>query len=180
MALESRMDARIRVLMASSDAKGRAGRRILAAMELGPQWAEWGPWGLFVASFLAATVLPFSSELVLAACLAGPWRPELLWGVASLGNWLGGMSSYGLGYLGDSDRIARWLRADPAKAGKWRERAVRYGPWLALLCWLPVIGDPIAIALGLVRSRPLPTAFWMLVGKAARYAVVVLALRGFL
>lgn len=147
-------------------------------MEFGTGWAEWGPWGLFVASFLAATVLPFSSELVLAACLAGPWRPELLWAVASLGNWLGGMSSYWLGHLGDPDRIARWLRADPEKALSWRRRAERYGPWLALLCWVPVIGDPIAIALGLVRAKLLPTAWWMLVGKAVRYALIVLALRG--
>ncbi|MCB9183270.1 MAG: DedA family protein [Flavobacteriales bacterium] len=147
-------------------------------MDLGPQWAEWGLWGLFLACFVAATVLPLGSELVLAACLAGPWRPETLWLVASLGNWLGGMSSYGLGRLADGSRLARFFRADPSKAKAWQERAVRHGPLLALLCWAPVIGDPIALALGVVRARPVPTACWMLVGKAVRYAVVILALRG--
>lgn len=148
------------------------------AYDLGPEWATAGLAGLFLASFLAATVLPFSSELVLLAMLAGPWNSIGLWAVASAGNTLGGMSSYGLGRLGDLDRIARWLRADPAKALLWQQRTARYGAWAALLCWLPVIGDPIAIALGLGRARPLLTAILMLIGKAARYAVVIAAARG--
>lgn len=147
-------------------------------MDLGPEWAEWGLLGLFVASFLAATVLPFSSELVLMACVAGPWSPLALLLVASLGNWLGGMSSYGLGRLGDLTRIARWLRTDPAKALTWQMRIARSGFWAALLCWAPVIGDPIAIALGLGRARVLPTAVLMFVGKAARYAVVLWLVHG--
>ncbi|MBK6341820.1 MAG: DedA family protein [Flavobacteriales bacterium] len=146
--------------------------------ELGPEWATAGLAGLFLASFLAATVLPFSSELVLLAMLAGPWNSISLLVVASAGNTLGGMSSYGLGRLGDLDRIAQWLRVDSAKALLWQQRTVRYGAWAALLCWLPVIGDPIAIALGLGRSRPLPTALLMLIGKAARYALVIAAAKG--
>lgn len=147
-------------------------------MQLGPEWAEWGLVGLFVACFLAATVLPFSSELVLAACVAGPWSAYSLLLVASLGNWLGGMSSYGLGRLGGLEGISRWLRTDPAKALRWQARLARYGHWSALLCWAPVIGDPIAIALGLGRSRPGPTALLMFIGKAARYAVVLWLLSG--
>lgn len=146
--------------------------------ELGPEWATAGLAGLFLASFLAATVLPFSSELVLLAMLAGPWNSISLLFVASAGNTLGGMSSYGLGRLGDLDRIAQWLRVDPANALLWQQRTVRYGAWAALLCWMPVIGDPIAIALGLGRSRPLPTALLMLIGKAARYALVIAAAKG--
>ena len=146
-------------------------------MELGPDWALLGLWGLFLACFLAATILPFSSEAVLAVCAAGSWSTLSLLLVASAGNWLGGMSSYGLGRLGDPARIARWLRTDPEKAIRWQSRISRYGAFAALLCWLPVIGDPIAIALGLGRSRVLPTAALMLLGKAVRYAVVLAALR---
>ena len=58
-----------------------------------------------------------------------------------------------------------------------RARIERYGAWAALLCWLPVIGDPIAIALGLGRSRIWSTALLMLLGKALRYAVVLALLR---
>lgn len=146
-------------------------------MELGPAWLDLGLWGLFLAAFLAATILPFSSEAVLAAMALGPWDGMALWAVASAGNWLGGMSSYGLGRLGDPQRIARWLRTDPAKAQHWQQRIQKYGSWAALLCWLPVIGDPIAIALGLGRSPVLPTAVLMLIGKAVRYAVVLAVLR---
>ncbi len=96
-----------------------------------------------------------------------------LWLVASLGNWLGGLSSYGLGRLGDLERIAKLLRADPVKAEAWRTRIEQYGSWAALLCWAPVIGDPIAIALGLGRARFWPVALLMLIGKAARYAVLL-------
>ncbi|MBK8499805.1 MAG: DedA family protein [Flavobacteriales bacterium] len=147
-------------------------------MELAPDWADMGLIGLFLACFLAATVLPFSSEAVLLACLAGPWSSCALWLVASAGNWLGGMSSYGLGRMGNPARLARWLRTDPSKAAAWLFRIERYGPWAALLCWLPVIGDPIAIALGLGRARLVPTAALMLLGKALRYAAILYLVRG--
>lgn len=147
-------------------------------MDLGPAWTEWGLWGLFMASFLAATVLPFSSEAVLAAMTLGPWSGAALWTVASLGNWLGGMSSYGLGRLGDLDRILRWLRTDPAKARRMQAWVDRYGFWAALLAWLPVVGDPLALALGLGKARVVPVAVLMFIGKAARYGVVLALLRG--
>jgi len=146
-------------------------------MEMGAEWASWGLAGVFMASFLAATVLPFSSEAVLAAMAFGTWSSLSLWTVASLGNTLGGMSSYGLGHLGDLGRIARWLRTDPAKALRWQARIERHGAWAALLTWLPIVGDPIAIALGLGRARMLPVALLMFAGKAARYAVVLALLR---
>ncbi|HOZ39706.1 MAG: DedA family protein [Flavobacteriales bacterium] len=142
-------------------------------MEIDEGWLSMGLWGLFLASFLAATILPFSSELLVLAMATGPWDPLVVGGVASVGNWAGGMSSYGLGRLGDPDRIARWLRSDPIRAARWKDRLARYGPWGALLCWLPVIGDPIAIALGLGRSPLMATAALMFVGKAARYALLV-------
>lgn len=145
--------------------------------ELGPEWLGWGLPGLFLASFLAATVLPFSSEALLLAMATGPWPFGELWLAASLGNWLGGMSSYGLGRLGDLERIARVLRTDPSKALAWQRRLERHGAWAALLCWAPVIGDPIAIALGLGRASLWRTAVLMLAGKAARYAVLLGALR---
>ena len=149
----------------------------LIAMELGEWWLEMGLLGLFLASFLAATILPFSSEFVLLSMTVGPWGTPELWVVASLGNWLGGMSSYGLGRLGDPDRIARWLRTDPVKAEAWRVRLERHGAWAAWLCWLPMIGDPIAIALGLGRTHLLTTALFMLLGKALRYAAVLALFR---
>jgi membrane protein YqaA with SNARE-associated domain len=142
-------------------------------MELGESWMAWGLTGLFLASFLAATVLPFSSELVLLAMAGAGWPPLQLLVAASAGNWLGGMSSYALGHLGDAERLLRWLRVDAADAERWRRRTATHGPWAALACWLPVVGDVIAVALGLGRSPLVATALLMLVGKALRYAVLL-------
>lgn len=146
-------------------------------MEAGAWWLEFGLVGLFAASFLAATVLPFSSEALLAGMALGPWSSLALWLAASLGNTLGGMSSYGLGRLGDAERIARWLRTDPAKAQHWQLRVERYGIWLALLTWLPLVGDVIAIALGLGRAKAFPVLLLMFLGKALRYLVILSLLR---
>jgi len=142
-------------------------------MEFGPDWSEWGLLGLFLASFLAATILPFSSEAVLVGMLVLGGSAGPLFLVATAGNTLGGLVNYGIGRWLPADRLLRWLRIDVGKAARWRALVQRRGAWAALLCWLPVVGDPIAIALGLFRAPLLWTAILILLGKAARYAVLV-------
>lgn len=133
--------------------------------------------GLFLACFLAATLVPFSSEAVLAAAALGPWSTLALLATATAGNWSGGLTTYAIGRWCDARTIARWLRTDPRKAEHWQHQVGRYGAWCALLTWVPFIGDPIALALGVFRVRPVPVAVLMLVGKAARYAVIIIGLR---
>lgn len=149
-----------------------------AAMEIGAGWADLGLPGLFLASFLAATLLPFSSEALLLAMTQGPWSSAALLVTAGVGNTLGGLTNYLIGRWLAAGRPVGRLRQDPAKAERWRRTVERYGAWCALLCWLPVIGDPIALALGFFRTRPVPVAGLMFVGKVARYAVVIAAARG--
>lgn len=146
-------------------------------MDLGPQWVEWGLLGLFLASFLAATILPFSSEAVLGIVALGAWSSGSLLLVASVGNTLGGLTNYAIGRWIPEEKLLKRLGMDPGKAERWRSFAERYGAWGALLCWLPVIGDPLAIALGLFRTKFLQTALLMFVGKALRYAVVLWIIR---
>ncbi|MBX2972884.1 MAG: DedA family protein [Flavobacteriales bacterium] len=136
--------------------------------------------GLFLASFLAATILPFSSEAVLLgmAALGGSAFP--LFVAATAGNTLGGLLNYGIGRWFPADRLVRWLRIDVGKADRWQALVQRRGAWAALLCWLPVVGDPIAIALGLFRVPFAPSALLMLVGKAARYVVLLWVAQPFL
>jgi membrane protein YqaA with SNARE-associated domain len=147
--------------------------RYLGGMELAPVWAEWGLVGLFLASFLAATILPFSSEAVLAALTLGPWSGMSLLLVASVGNTLGGLTNYGIGRWVPEGALVRWFRIDPAQGERWRALVHRRGAWAALLCWMPVIGDAIAIALGLFRAPFVPSAMFMFLGKAVRYAIVI-------
>jgi membrane protein YqaA with SNARE-associated domain len=146
-------------------------------MELFSHWAEAGLPALFLASFLAATLLPFSSEALLAAMALGPWGTMPLLLTAATGNTLGGLTNYGIGRWLPEGKLMRKLKVDPAKAQRWHALVQGHGAWCALLCWLPFIGDPIAIALGLFRVRFLPVLLLMFIGKAARYAVVLVALR---
>ncbi|MFL3022624.1 MAG: YqaA family protein [Cytophagales bacterium] len=133
--------------------------------------AEWGYIGLFIASFLAATIIPFSSELVLSILIANNYDLTTSLIVASIGNWMGGLSSYLIGRLGSWDTIEKYLRVKRDKILLWKKKIDSWGGLLAFLCWLPFVGDPIAIALGFFRTNILTVAIFMLVGKFVRYFV---------
>jgi membrane protein YqaA with SNARE-associated domain len=131
-----------------------------------------GYFGLFLASFLAATVVPFSSEAIFAAMIFGPFDVVVCLLVATLGNWLGGLTSFGLGWLGRAERVERFLKINPEKVKRFDPYVKRWGVWLAFFCWLPFVGDVLAVALGFARTHFGFTALLMLLGKAARYGVV--------
>lgn len=133
---------------------------------------EWlldlGYLGLFVGSFLAATVVPFSADVLLVGLLIAGGSPMLTILVATLGNWLGGLTSYAIGRIGKWEWIER-LHVSRESLEKQKSRIDRYGAVVALLTWVPFIGDVFAVALGFYRVRFVPMAFWMLVGKCGRF-----------
>ena len=133
--------------------------------------------GLFLGSFLASTILPMSSEAVLAAMVIGGFDPIVCVMVASAGNSLGGMTSYFMGYVGKWAWLERLFARNKDKVVKVKTWVDRYGSRTALLCWLPVVGDPLAVALGFVRSPVWQVGFYMTVGKFLRYAVWVWLIR---
>jgi membrane protein YqaA with SNARE-associated domain len=119
-------------------------------------------WALFGSSFLAATLLPGGSEAVLFGMLK--LYPEQFWpalGVATLGNTLGGMSSYLIGRLVPQKKGLRGLPA-----------LQKYGSPALLLAWVPFVGDPLCVAAGWLRLNPWLSALFMALGKFARYLVV--------
>ena len=132
---------------------------------------DYSLWGLFLASFLAATVVPFSSEALLTFLIINGTDPYSAVLVATAGNWLGGMSSFGIGYLGKWEWIEKYLRVERAKIEKWHDKLYKRGAILAFFCWAPAIGDVIAVGLGLIRANILITAVSMLAGKFLRYVV---------
>ncbi len=136
-----------------------------------PMWIDLGYLGLFLASFLAATIVPFSSEVVLSAMLAAGGDPLLSLATATLGNWLGGLTSFWIGWLGKFKWIEKYLRIPKAKLEKWHRQIEGKEWWIGLFCWLPGIGDIIAVLLGLLKSNFWMAATGMLVGKALRYIV---------
>lgn len=130
---------------------------------------DYSLWGLFFASFLAATVVPFSSEALLAILIANGTDFWTAIFVASAGNWLGGMSSYTIGYLGKWEWIEKYLRIKRETIERWHTRLYKKGALFAFLSWLPFVGDIFAVGLGLLRTNIFITSIAMLAGKFARY-----------
>lgn len=151
---------------------------------------------LFVVSLLAATILPVGSEPVLLGYLSV--APEMFWaaiGLATLGNTLGGVVSYGMG-AGAQGLFGRWrqrqrdhaskaanedtftpgsastLTPGRARAEKWVHR---FGAPVLLLAWLPVIGDPLCAVAGWLRLPLWQSVFYMALGKLGRYLVLAWA-----
>ena len=121
-------------------------------------------WTLFVSSFLAATLWPGGSEAVLFAVLRS--QPDALWqalAIATIGNTLGGLTSYSIGRL-----------VPPTKPMKGLAMLRRYGSAALLLSWVPLVGDPLCVAAGWLRINAALAAAFIAVGKFARYALIAL------
>lgn len=132
---------------------------------------DYGYIGLFVGSFLAATIIPFSSDILVIGMLAIGGDPYITVVVAAIGNWLGGLTSYGLGWIGKWEWIKKWFNVSREKLEAQREKIDKYGSLLAFFTWLPGIGDLIAIALGFYKVDFKKSAVFMLIGKSARFVL---------
>jgi len=130
---------------------------------------EYGYIGVFFAAFLAATVLPFSSEVVLTGVLIGgaAYWPCLI--AATAGNFIGGMTCYWIGKIGKIEWIKKYLRLDIRKLERWQEKLQGKSSWIGFFAFLPGIGDFLAVALGFMRADARIVAISMLIGKSARY-----------
>lgn len=148
-----------------------AGAIIEARRRYGCMLEQLGLLGLFIGCMLAATVVPFSSEALLAGALALGYDKWVVAAVATAGNTAGGMISFLLGWLCKWEWIERYLRVKREKLEAVHERVGKYGVWAALLTWLPIVGDLIAIAMGLLRTNPWGTAVLMAIGKLTRYLI---------
>lgn len=129
-----------------------------------------GLWGLFLGNLLAATIVPFSSDALYIGFLALYEDKLKCFIIATAGNWIGGLITYGMGWLGRLEWIEKWFKVKHETLLKQQRLVAKYGVWLALLSWVPIIGDVLVIALGFYKARPLWSAVLILVGKAARFA----------
>lgn len=129
----------------------------------------YGVWGLFLGSFLAATVVPLYSDALYLGVLYAGCNPISCLIAATLGNWLGGLTSFGIGWVGRWEWIERWFHVKREKLERQRSRIDRWGIWLAFFTWLPFVGDLFAIALGFYRISPIKCALLMLLGKFLRF-----------
>ncbi len=129
---------------------------------------------LFLSAFLAATILPASSEVVLAGLIvAGRGDPGLLLMVATVGNTLGSVVNWVLGRGIDSLRNRRWFPVTPDRYEQASRIFRSFGEWTLLFAWLPVVGDAFTIAAGAARVNLGVFVALVAIGKAARYAVII-------
>lgn len=153
---------------------------------------------VFLSGLLASTLLPMGSEPIVIAYLS--LSPEMFWPtmvVATLGNTLGGMLSYGMG-AGLHRVLLRWRSPDPVpihtqgeinaspqpQSSRWhliaQRLGQRYGPRILLLSWLPLVGDPLCAVAGWMRWAFWPSLAYMAIGKFARYVMLSMILLGFI
>ena len=125
-------------------------------------------WGLLVSSFLAATVLPLASEVPLALVVRRHGDVLVPVAVATLGNFLGACTTYGLARVAAA-KLAPHSLNRPPRALRLFER---YGAPALLLSWVPIVGDAIVALAGASRVPLVAFSAWTIVGKAARYAAV--------
>ncbi|MCP5151940.1 MAG: DedA family protein [Ectothiorhodospiraceae bacterium] len=131
---------------------------------------------VFASAFLAATIVPFYSEIAVASALLVDAAPWLVFVAATAGNTLGAAVNYVLGRYLLHFRHRRWFPLDERGLARSQAWFQRWGVWSLLLAWLPVGGDALTVVAGVMR-----VPFWLFltltgVGKAARYAVVIFLL----
>lgn len=133
----------------------------------------WPYLSLAFSAFISATLLPFGSELVLAALLSQGYPALVLWGIATVFNTLGSVVNW---YLGSQLLLFRhksWFMFKPNQIDNASQQFQRWGLPSLLLAWLPVIGDPLTLVAGLLKVRLLWFVLLVGLGKGLRYAVII-------
>jgi membrane protein YqaA with SNARE-associated domain len=142
---------------------------------MGVMWEGAGLGGLFVAAFLAATPVPFQSEIVfLALQAAGVASPMMLVAVASVGNILGSVVTYGIGRGVRQYQDRRWFPVTPAQMARAEAWFGRWGLWVLLASWAP-FGDVIVLTAGVLRTKVWQFLLLVAMAKAGRYLVLAWA-----
>ena len=128
---------------------------------------------LFIISFLAATILPFSSELTLSGLMATSSFDNLLLLVfASLGNILGSVVNWILGFYSRNLSTKRWFPFKDKQIEKSSKWFNRFGRWSLLFAWVPIIGDPLTLVAGLLRVKFVEFLILVTIGKVSRYLII--------
>ena len=128
---------------------------------------------LFTISFLAATILPFSSELTLAGLIAtSNYDNLILLIVASFGNTLGSVVNWVLGFYSRNLITKKWFPFKDKQIENSSRWFSKFGKWSLLFAWIPILGDPLTLVSGLLRVRFLDFVILVAIGKVSRYLVV--------
>ena len=128
---------------------------------------------LFIISFLAATILPFSSELTLVGLMAtSSYDNLLLLIIASLGNILGSVVNWILGFYSRNLSTKKWFPFKDEQIERSSKWFNKFGRWSLLFAWVPIIGDPLTLAAGLLRIKFVEFLILVTIGKISRYLAI--------
>ncbi|EGJ70544.1 hypothetical protein Bcop_0325 [Bacteroides coprosuis DSM 18011] len=141
---------------------------------------DWGYWGMFISAVLAGSVVPFSSEAVLAALVHPSTGLDPMWCLiaASIGNIIGSSTCFALGHLGKMDWLVKYFHMKPEKIEKMQAYLNRKSALMAFFAFLPIVGTLIVVALGFMRSNFWVVLVSMSIGKVLRYAIVIYVAQG--
>ena len=134
---------------------------------------SYGYMGMLVAAFLAASILPFSSEAVVVGLQAAGLDPIFLIVYGTIGNVLGSMFNYTIGRLGKMEWIEKYLHVKKEDLDKAHRFMAGRGAWMGLLSVIPVVGDVITVALGLMRANVVIVVISVTISKLLRYVLLV-------
>ena len=133
---------------------------------------DYGYLGFFIASFIAGSVFPFSSEAVMVGLMAAGLDTTGLVVYGTAGNALGSMFNYCVGRLGKPEWVERYLHVSNESLKKAKRFMAGRGAWMGFFTFLPILGSAIAIALGLMRANVLITFVSITLGKLLRYVLL--------
>lgn len=134
---------------------------------------NYGYVGMLISAFLAGSIFPLSSEVVMLALLAAGLDPWQLVIYGTIGNVLGSMLNYGIGMLGRIDWIEKYLHVNKKELDRAKRFMAGRGAWMGFFSFLRVIGEGITIVLGLMRSNVAITVISVIIGKFLRYALII-------
>ena len=130
---------------------------------------------VFLSAFLAATLLPAQSEAVLSFyILSAPQTVLALILVATVGNVLGSVVNWVVGFYATRFQNRKWFPATPSQIKRAEKFYRKYGRYSLLLCWVPFIGDPITVIAGVLREPVLSFLILVTIAKSARYILLSL------
>lgn len=133
---------------------------------------DYGYWGMFLSSFLAGSVFPFSSEAIMLGLLAAGLNPVSLIIYATVGNVGGSMFNYGVGRLGKIEWVEKYLHVKKEKVESTQRFLAGHGAWLGVFSFVPILGSAITVTLGLMKANFYITLISVTLGKLIRYIVL--------
>lgn len=128
--------------------------------------------GIFLAAFIASTLFPAPSELIILVAFEHNFNVYLVILIATIGNVIGSLTNYYIGYFSSSQRLMTKFKINTNKIEYWTKMSDKYGYWLGLLAWVPIIGDPLIAIVGFLRVKIVPLTGMIVIGKLSRYIIV--------